>query len=131
VNSVWQDPRTGTAFEVQFHTPGSWEVTRHTHPWYEEFRLPDTPEPRKEELSAMIGAEYAKLPVPHGVEQLTEHTFPPPIAAEPIAVPPPLAVPVGAGVAVASRSATDSGDAPARAMTWTPHGVMKSDVRGP
>jgi hypothetical protein len=87
INSRWVDPRTGAAFEVQFHTPASWWITKQTHPMYEEFRRPDISAQRRAELSAAIAEAYRAAPVPDGVESLTPRAFPPPSAPDPIAPP--------------------------------------------
>ncbi len=36
VNSRWQDPGSKVRFEVQFHTPESWEAKQETHDTYEK-----------------------------------------------------------------------------------------------
>jgi hypothetical protein len=87
INSSWLDPATGAAFELQFHTPASWRITRQTHSMYEEFRLPQTPPERKAELSARIAEAYRAAPVPAGVESLNPANFPPPSAPDPITPP--------------------------------------------
>ncbi|MBT0767485.1 hypothetical protein KIH74_01030 [Kineosporia sp. J2-2] len=68
INTTWADPATGIAFEVQFHTPATWRVTRDTHPLYEEFRRIGTPAQRRAELSRRIGAAYRAVPMPAGVD---------------------------------------------------------------
>jgi hypothetical protein len=87
LNSTWLDPTTGTAFEVQFHTPASWRVTRQTHGLYEEFRLPDVSPERKAELHELIAAEYRKVPIPGWVQLLKDGTFPPATRPDPITPP--------------------------------------------
>jgi hypothetical protein len=47
INSTWRDPRSGTYFEVQFHTPESYAAKTESHPFYEVTRLPaQSPETR-------------------------------------------------------------------------------------
>jgi hypothetical protein len=53
-------------FEVQFHTPASYEATKATRGYYEEERLAETPEARKDELHEMTDAIFAPIPVPPG-----------------------------------------------------------------
>ena len=53
-------------FEVQFHTPASYEATKATRGYYEEERLAETPEARKDELHQMTDAVFAPIPVPPG-----------------------------------------------------------------
>lgn len=57
----------GQRFEVQFHTPASYEAAKATRAYYEEFRLAETPLARKAELHALIDAIFAPVPVPPGV----------------------------------------------------------------
>jgi hypothetical protein len=84
VNSVWLDPRSGTAFEVQFHTPASYRITVSTHELYEEFRLPSISPERKAELHELIAAEYRRAPIPGWVEVLQGKNFPPPSRPDPV-----------------------------------------------
>ncbi len=41
LNLTWRDPRTGSLFELQFHTADSFWVNKAEHPFYEISRLPD------------------------------------------------------------------------------------------
>lgn len=88
INTRWQVPADGATFEVQFHTPASWRITKETHPMYEESRLPDTPPERVAQLRREIAQAYRAAPAPAGVEFLGEASLPPPSPPEP-AVPPP------------------------------------------
>lgn len=107
INSTWVHPPSGTTFEVQFHTPKSWQITRETHPMYEVMRLRSTPASERDTLSALIAAEYTKAPHPRGVASVTENAFPPPTPPDPIVVPPDLTLLAGAtGVAAASSAST-------------------------
>jgi hypothetical protein len=87
INSHWLDPVTGAAFEVQFHTPASWRITKQTHDWYEEFRLPTTPAVRQAELHELIAAQYRQAPIPGWVQTLTKDTFLPSTRPDPIVAP--------------------------------------------
>jgi hypothetical protein len=84
INSVWVDPRSGIAFEVQFHTPASYRITKRTHGLYEEFRLPSISLERKAVLHDLIAAEYRKAPIPGWAEVLKGPNFPPPSPPHPI-----------------------------------------------
>jgi hypothetical protein len=79
INSVWLDPRTGAAFEMQFHTPASYRITKQTHSLYEEYRLPGTSPERKAELHDLLATEYRKAPIPGWVQALEGGNFPPPV----------------------------------------------------
>ena len=87
INSVWVDPATGAAFEMQFHTPASYRITTRTHRMYEEFRLPSTSPDRKAVLHELIAAEYRTAPIPGWVDVLKGKNFPPPSAPDPITPP--------------------------------------------
>lgn len=54
-------------FEVQFHTPASYEAAKATRGYYEEGRLAETPEERKVELQRLVNAVFAAVVVPPGV----------------------------------------------------------------
>jgi hypothetical protein len=54
-------------FEVQFHTPESYEAAGATRGYYEEFRRRDTPDDRLRELLGLIDAVFSQVPVPPGV----------------------------------------------------------------
>lgn len=103
INTVWQDPRSGATFELQFHTPDSYRITVETHPMYEEMREAGTPATRKEELRRLIATEYSGAGVPDDVHTITTSTFPPPSPPDPVHVP---HYPVPAGAAAGTTSAT-------------------------
>jgi hypothetical protein len=54
-------------FEVQFHTPGSYEAAGATRGYYEEFRRRGTPADRLREVMGLIDAVFSQVPVPLGV----------------------------------------------------------------
>ncbi|HEY2281731.1 MAG TPA: hypothetical protein VGI00_25505 [Streptosporangiaceae bacterium] len=64
VNSRWQDPHTGQSFEVQFHTPQSWEAKQQTHETYERIDNPDTPVGDVERLRAYQRSVSNSLEIP-------------------------------------------------------------------
>jgi uncharacterized protein YukE len=66
INSTWRDPASGQTFEVQFHTPDSFDAKMSTHDLYEEQRLPSTDPLRKIELDLEQAKIFAKVPVPPG-----------------------------------------------------------------
>jgi hypothetical protein len=43
INTQWRDPASGQLFEVQFHTPASWNAKQRTHDSYEKIQNPATP----------------------------------------------------------------------------------------
>lgn len=72
VNLVLHDPPTGQLVEVQVHTPDSWAATVRTHDDYEVFRDRRVDPVLKTLLERRIGAEYAAVPRPAGVEHLAD-----------------------------------------------------------
>ena len=70
INTTWHDPRTGHAFEVQFHTPESFEAKTLTHEMYEEIRLPSTSPERAAELSVQQQAIFDSVPRPPGAHDV-------------------------------------------------------------
>jgi len=66
INSFWRDPVTGHIFEVQFHTPESFDAKMSTHPLYEEARLPSTSPERTAEASRMQEEIFSAVPRPKG-----------------------------------------------------------------
>jgi hypothetical protein len=77
LNSTWRDPETGRVFELQFHTPESFEAKMQTHELYEAQRLPGVPESEVARLKAEQGELFHRVPVPDDVvgrlNELKEH----------------------------------------------------------
>jgi hypothetical protein len=65
VNSRWRD-QAGLSFEVQWHTPQSWEARQKTHAAVERICDPSTPLEEVEQLRAYQRAVTADVPVPPG-----------------------------------------------------------------
>jgi hypothetical protein len=62
----------GYRFELQFHTPSSFQLKdKINHPLYEEWRLLDPASARAQELTREMIANTAKVPVPPGVRDMT------------------------------------------------------------
>ncbi|GAB3266100.1 hypothetical protein [Kineosporia babensis] len=131
INTTWADPSTGIAFEVQFHTPATWQITRETHRAYEEFRRPGTTPERAAQLSEEIGAAYRTAPIPEEVSQLSKQALPPSSVVE--RVPIDYTVHAGLGVAAipgASRATQDGATEPPRTILRplnppTPEGALQ------
>ncbi|MGH3725004.1 MAG: ATP nucleotide 3'-pyrophosphokinase [Mycobacterium sp.] len=66
INSFWRDPTTGQTFEVQFHTPSSFDAKMQTHPLYEEERLPGISLQRAGELQQEQQQIFGSVPRPGG-----------------------------------------------------------------
>ncbi|BAX97306.1 hypothetical protein MSTE_01990 [Mycobacteroides stephanolepidis] len=71
INSFWRDPSTGQTFEVQFHTPSSFDAKMQTHPLYEQERLPDTAPQRISELQREQKQIFDSVPRPGGSSQIS------------------------------------------------------------
>ncbi|KQX68584.1 hypothetical protein [Angustibacter sp. Root456] len=70
LNLVWHDQQTGRLFEVQVHSPGSWDATVRTHPDYELYRDRGAWPALKAFLGRRIAAEYAAVGRPRDIADL-------------------------------------------------------------
>jgi hypothetical protein len=70
VNSSWRDSASGVLFEVQWHTPASWEAKQKTHDAYEEINDVTTPVEEVERLRDYQRAICAEVPIPPGAQQI-------------------------------------------------------------
>ncbi len=70
INSFWRDPDTGHVFEMQFHTPESFDAKMVTHGLYEEARLPGVEPARVRELEDLQGQIFGAVPRPDGASQI-------------------------------------------------------------
>jgi hypothetical protein len=66
INSQWFDPDSGVLFEVQFHTPASWDAKQRTHDSYEKIGNPATYLEDRPRLRAFQREVSASVPVPPG-----------------------------------------------------------------
>lgn len=64
INSQWCDPNSGVLFEVQFHTPASWDAKQRTHDSYEKIGNPATPPEERARQRAYQRQVSASVPVP-------------------------------------------------------------------
>jgi hypothetical protein len=64
IKTRWRDPAHDLAFEVQFHTPSSWEVLQRTHEAYLRITDPRTPPAERVQLRARQAAEAAASRAP-------------------------------------------------------------------
>jgi hypothetical protein len=65
INSRWRTP-TGQLFEVQFHTPESFEAKQLTHKAYENIRTSTASDQERGELYAFQSEVSASVPIPIG-----------------------------------------------------------------
>jgi hypothetical protein len=76
INSRWLDPRSGQSFEVQFHTPESWDAKQRTHDTYEKINNPTTPVEEVETLRAFQRAVTSSIPLPDHLKEITDYRKP-------------------------------------------------------
>lgn len=70
INTTFQAP-DGTKFEVQFHTPESFELKNgELHKLYEEYRKDSTTAERRAEILGKMSALSVKLETPEGIESI-------------------------------------------------------------
>jgi len=63
INTILQAPN-GMAWELQFHTVGSFELKMSSHKTYEEVREPGTSPQRRQELFYEVAGEWESVPIP-------------------------------------------------------------------
>jgi hypothetical protein len=68
----WRDPAHGIAFEVQFHTMGSWAVAKRTHDAYSRITDPATPPAERARLRARQVAAAASAKPPPGCMEIAD-----------------------------------------------------------
>jgi hypothetical protein len=70
VNSRWRDNSSGSLFEVQWHTPASWEAKQKTHDAYEQIDRIGISVEEVERLRAYQREVCASVPVPPGALEM-------------------------------------------------------------
>lgn len=70
VNSRWTDPGSGVLFEVQFHTPESWDAKQRTHDAYATIENPKASETEKTAARKYQQEISAAIPVPDGATEI-------------------------------------------------------------
>ncbi|HEX8507884.1 MAG TPA: hypothetical protein VF635_00070 [Propionibacteriaceae bacterium] len=65
INETWRSPEDYT-FEIQFHTSASYAMKDVNHKLYEEWRKPDTPLLRAQEVAGIMSGRFDGVPVPPG-----------------------------------------------------------------
>jgi hypothetical protein len=71
VNSRWCDTESKVLFEVQFHTPESWDAKQRTHDIYEKLCDIRTTPVEREKLEEEQQLIVAAVPVPPGVDNIS------------------------------------------------------------
>jgi hypothetical protein len=64
INTRWRDPAHDIVFEVQFHTPASWDAKRRGHASYEQIMDPATSPADRGRLRAAQAEAAAAIPMP-------------------------------------------------------------------
>jgi hypothetical protein len=75
INSFWREPGSGQVFEIQFHTPESFEAKMVTHEIYERSRLPGVDGATRAALRAEQDQVFTRVPRPDGAAGLTKETL--------------------------------------------------------
>lgn len=70
INTTWKDPQTGTQFEVQYHTPGSFSAKQSTHDLYDQMKLVEWGGSDWKRLQAEQDKTFGAVNLPAGVESL-------------------------------------------------------------
>jgi len=71
VNTRWWDPEGNVLFEVQFHTPESWEAKQRTHDIYEKLCDTRITAAERKQLEEEQGRIVASIPVPFSADNIT------------------------------------------------------------
>jgi hypothetical protein len=73
VNTRWRDYASGIRFEVQFHTPESWQTKQQTHKSYEKIHCVQTPAAEKERLREYQREISSKLTTPPACDTIKDY----------------------------------------------------------
>jgi hypothetical protein len=73
VNSQWLEPDSGQRFEVQFHTPTSFEAKQLTHDAYKRLRTRQADKFEQIVLEAFEAKVAAEVPVPSGAADIPDY----------------------------------------------------------
>lgn len=69
INSAWRSP-DGQVFELQFHTPASFDAKMRSHDIYEQVRLPNISPEERARLEAESQRVFATVPTPPGAPSI-------------------------------------------------------------
>jgi hypothetical protein len=70
INSTWMDADSGLLFEVQMHTPASWNAKQDSHREYEIIESRSATAEEKEQARQRQGQIFASVPIPDGAVQI-------------------------------------------------------------
>lgn len=73
INTRWRDPANGQLFEVQFHTPESWQAKQTTHDAYDRIGNARTPVREAERLQSYQEEVALRVPRPPDVDTIEDY----------------------------------------------------------
>jgi hypothetical protein len=73
ISSRWRDPAHDLVFEVQFHTPASWDVRQRMRASLRQVRDPSTSPPQRARLRAVHAEMSEAIPVPPGCAAIPDY----------------------------------------------------------
>jgi hypothetical protein len=73
INSRWRDPAHDLVFEVQFHTPSSWDLRQRAHALYEAITDPATSPGERERLRAVYAEMSDGVSIPPGCAAIPDY----------------------------------------------------------
>jgi hypothetical protein len=73
INTRWRDNDHDIRFEVQFHTPSSWDAKQRTHSAYERIADPRTSPGERAQLRSEQAKISATIPVPPRCEEIDDY----------------------------------------------------------
>ncbi len=73
VNTRWRDREHDLRFEVQFHTPSSWDAKQRTHGAYERIADPRTPPRERARLRSEQAEVSATIPIPPRCSEIEDY----------------------------------------------------------
>jgi hypothetical protein len=70
VNSSWMDHQSAQLFEVQIHTPASWQAKQESHPAYKVAEASDSTAEERAEAVKVQEPIFSDVPIPPGVRDI-------------------------------------------------------------
>jgi len=73
VNSTWRDQSHDVLFEVQVHTPASWQAKQASHHAYEVGESPSSTQEQRVDTARLQKEIFSKVPIPPGVADIPSY----------------------------------------------------------
>jgi hypothetical protein len=73
VNSTWREPSHDLLFEVQIHTPSSWNAKQESHPFYEVIESPSSTTEQRAEAARRQKDIFSEVPIPPDVADIPSY----------------------------------------------------------